>query len=260
MKKIMALFTGIILACLAAPVFAGSVSVDVISDNGSVFPVYNTSSKSQSIHRAYLEAKKGAKYGIRITNNTGRRAGLVVAVDGRNIVSGKKSYLKNTEKMYILDPYTSATYEGWRTAQDQVNRFYFTSDQNSYAAAWGDNSAMGVIAVAVYYEKPIPEPVYETQNYDGICATAPAGIVANKSLSKGAASENAGTGFGSEKYSPSIKVSFEPESYIAEKHLLKYEWRETLCKKHIIDCSYPPKNRLWDEGDNQYAPYPPNKK
>jgi len=35
-----------------------------------------------------------------------------------------------------------------RSAQDKINRFYFTDVPDSYAAAFGDESAMGVIAVA----------------------------------------------------------------------------------------------------------------
>ena len=50
----------------------------------------------------YVEAVKGDRYLIEVTNQTGRRIGVVIAVDGRNIISGKKSDLKRNEQMYII--------------------------------------------------------------------------------------------------------------------------------------------------------------
>lgn len=41
----------------------------------------------------------------------------------------------------------------------------------------------------------------------------------------------------------------------AERHFLKYEWRDTLCRKGILDCRTS-RNRFWDD-DAEYAPYPP---
>jgi hypothetical protein len=52
-----------------------------------------------------------------------------------------------------------------------------------------------------------------------------------------------------------VTVQFEPERTAVQKMLLKYEWREELCRKGIIQCGKEPANRLWD--DEGYAPYPP---
>ncbi len=150
LMKRLSLFLAVLL--FSTPATAGNISVQVISDAGDTFPTYPTDSQNGS-YRAYLQAQRNARYGIRIRNNTGRRIGLVIAVDGRNIISGDRSYLRNTERMYILDPYEEATYNGWRTTGNQVNRFYFSDAADSYAGAWGDHSAMGVIAVAAYSEK-----------------------------------------------------------------------------------------------------------
>jgi hypothetical protein len=38
---------------------------------------------------------KGENYSIVIRNNTPERIGVVIAVDGRNIITGEKSFLKN---------------------------------------------------------------------------------------------------------------------------------------------------------------------
>ena len=74
---------------------------------------------------------------------------------------GKSHGLKNNERMYILEPYATNEYSGWRTAQDKINRFYFTDVPDSYAAAFGDKSAMGVIAVVAYPEIRRYEPTMD---------------------------------------------------------------------------------------------------
>src|SRR3990170_742701 len=147
----------LLLLAWATAASAAIVDVEVVSDRKGSLPLYRAGSAGLGdTYRAYVEAEKGELYGIRIRNNTGRRIGVVVAVDGRNIVSGEKSTLRKTERMYILGPHESADYDGWRTARDTVNRFYFTDPGDSYAGAFGDHSAMGVVAVAVYREKEPP--------------------------------------------------------------------------------------------------------
>ena len=58
-------------------------------------------------------------------------------------------------------PYGTQDYAGWRANLDAINEFYFTDWSDSYAEAFGDRSARGVIAVAVYGEVPPPRPVYQ---------------------------------------------------------------------------------------------------
>ncbi|GAB4361884.1 MAG: hypothetical protein Kow00128_01120 [Deltaproteobacteria bacterium] len=254
---------------LTASAWASAVDVRVVSDRKGVLPLYPVGADGErGTYRAYLEAERGERYGIRIANRTNRRIGVVIAVDGRNIISGKKSYLRNHERMYILGPYESAVYDGWRTAQDVVNRFYFTEPGDSYAAAFGDRSAMGVIAVAVYREKQVPprrtwrdRDSGGTAGEDRSMADEPAPAAPGKAGRKRfapEAKEEAGTGFGEESHSPSIRVHFEPERRAAERHFLKYEWRDTLCRKGILDCRYS-RNRFWDD-DEEYAPYPPGRR
>jgi hypothetical protein len=72
---------------------------------------------------------------------------------------------------------------------------------------------------------------------------------------KALADESVGTGFGEAQYSPVVRVEFEPERMSIQKTLFKYEWRETLCRKGILQCDQNRKNRLWDQ--EAYAPYPP---
>ena len=154
---LMALLFGFIVPAFAfAHVGTGNlVDVRIISDGGAEFAKYRTYPRvRQEGSFFYVEAVKGDRYSIQVTNRSGSRIGVVIAVDGRNIISGKKSDLKRNEQMYIIGPYESNTFEGWRTGMDRTNRFYFTEQSDSYAEkVFADASAMGTIALAVYREK-----------------------------------------------------------------------------------------------------------
>lgn len=243
--------------CLAAGAWAGNVGnaveVRISTDTGRDLPLYPAPSRPGSL-KVYAEAVKGEQYTITVRNRLDRRIGLVLAVDGRNIISGKKSWLGNSERMYILEPYESGEYKGWRTAGDRINRFYFTEAADSYAAAFSDQSAMGVVALAVYPEvrrAELSELAPAAPQRDAAGATAaPRAKVETKS---------AGTGYGSPEYSPSRVVAFESEGAALEKIYVRYEWRETLCRQGIIACrSAEPPNRLWDA--DGYAPPPPGRR
>jgi len=236
----------------------GEVGIEIVSESGGTFlriPHRDFWKGETRIIKQYLEAMRGENYGIVIHNMTSERIGVVIAVDGRNIISGKKSNLRNNEAMYIVNSYESGEYDGWRTAGDRVHKFYFTDMADSYAVqTFSDSTAMGVIAVAVYREKEQPQPRYEQEkrNYR---PTAPSAESAAQGKAGMARDESAGTGFGDERYSPTIRVVFEPEGTPIQKTLLKYEWREVLCRKGIINCREEARNRLWDE--DAYAPFPP---
>ena len=154
---------------LFARLFAGSwisatpgkppVSIEIVDANGQVFREFPVNARDGAL-RSYLQAEKGARYQVRVRNTTGERLGLVIAVDGRNIINGAKSELARSEPMYVLAPYGTQDYAGWRANLDAINEFYFTDWSDSYAEAFGDRSARGVIAVAVYGEVPPPRPVY----------------------------------------------------------------------------------------------------
>lgn len=244
----------------AAGAWGGSigdtVEVRIRTDNGGELSLHPVAA-SEANRKAYAEARKGESYSIVVRNRLNRRVGIVVAVDGRNIITGKKSWLGNNERMYILEPYGAGEFKGWRTGDDRVNRFCFTSAADSYAAAFNDESAMGVIAVAVY---PEVRRCYSLEESSGSSSVAPASAPSRQGKTLAAdKGDSAGTGFGREEYSPVRTVAFEAESAALEKIYVKYEWREALCRKGIIACNrpLPPRNRMWD--DDGYAPVPPGR-
>ena len=239
-----------------SPYSYSPVRIDVVDDRGRTLKQYSADKNGYKTQRTYLEAIKGKRYKLRIRNTSNRRIGVVIAVDGRNILSGKKSYLRKNEKMYVLNAYESANYKGWRTGKNHVNRFYFTSAGDSYSNAWGDRSALGVIAVAVFDEK---HKQYYRKHRRGDLSSKSA-----PSRRGYLADESTGTGFGREEYSPTIRVNFKANNKPSYKHFFKYEWRNTLCKRGIVNCNYyenddDNNNRFWPrESNNGYAPYPPS--
>jgi hypothetical protein len=249
------------------------VEIEIIADNGNHFSIYPVTQRHlKNEYRAYVEALNGENYSLNIRNHSNKRLGLVIAVDGRNIISGKKSKLKHNENMYILGPYETQSYSGWRTSSKDIHRFYFTEFEDSYAHAFDDDSAMGVIAVAVYEEKqPLfitrhekkktakPSAQSPSRSHDSAAGKSGA---ANDSVLADQAETKAGTGFGDHQTSHVRHVQFNPKRSALAKNFYKYEWRETLCQKNIIDCGYhrhEKKNRFWPRDDYEvgYAPHPP---
>jgi len=278
---------------------AADVTVEVVGSDGRRFATYPVRSESYDVRRAWLEARHREPYRIRVHNRSGERVGLVIAVDGRNIISGARSELMPDERMYVLEPWAGAEYEGWRTSSERVNEFYFTDWPDSYAEAFGDRSARGVIAVAVYGERHAREwkfPWFDRDarsdsggGYDrdggareegeaappasaapsvpgdpgrGSSDVARSGETQERSggaQKRSRADSSAGTGFGDEIRSPVRVVQFDAKRQPAARHFIKYEWRDTLCRKAVIACDGTESNRFWNEERFGYAPYPPGR-
>jgi hypothetical protein len=237
----------------------GEVTIEVLSDQGNTLltvPHRDLRKGGIRIIKQYVEARKGEHYSIVIQNRTAERIGVVVAVDGRNIISGKRSDLRSTEDMYLVNAYDQGRYDGWRTDQDTVHRFYFTDPGDSYSMrTFSDISSIGVIAVAAYREKDRPCPRQEEMGKQESAPAAPSASSGERSKSLAARDEAAGTGFGESRFSPTVRVAFDPERTPFQKTLVKYEWREVLCRKGIVHFGTNTGSRLWDEGE--YAPCPP---
>src|SRR6187551_4069339 len=90
---------------------APPVSIEIVDANGQVFREFPMTARDGAL-RSYLQAEKGARYQVRVRNNSGQRLGLVIAVDGRNIINGGKSDLARSEPMYVLAPYATEDYAG----------------------------------------------------------------------------------------------------------------------------------------------------
>jgi len=122
--------------------------------------------------RRYFQAHEVGHYAVEIRNLTGRRIGVVMSVDGLNVLNGERSCLANSEPMYVLSPWESAVIRGWRTSLDEVQQFIFVNEQVSYAARVGKaNGDMGWVRVGTFEEvRPLaicpPSPVWDRGGAD----------------------------------------------------------------------------------------------
>jgi len=99
MKTLLAICVVLLIwvSCAAAATIGDAIEVGITTDNGWSLPFYPAKSQP-ALKKVYAEAIKGDHYRIIVRNKLNRRVGVVVAVDGRNIISGQKSWLKNNEE------------------------------------------------------------------------------------------------------------------------------------------------------------------
>ena len=141
------------VTCLAAPSAAHAIGafadINLIDrSTGQALPVYTHQG------RHYVAGRPGARYAVRVVNQTGARVMAVMSVDGINVVSGDSaSWYQNG---YVFSAGQRHDVAGWRKSQAQVAAFEFTALPNSYAARTGRPENVGVIGVAVFRERAVP--------------------------------------------------------------------------------------------------------
>ena len=137
-----------------------SVRVEVGGDRARLYP------DPRGTGRFYLEARQGTPYEIHLGNRTGERIGVVVTVDGLNVVSGEREV--GHGRMYVLDPWGETIIKGWRSSLQDVRRFTFVDEQASYAARSGKaNGRMGWIEVSVFRELGRPSVCCDGRDWHG---------------------------------------------------------------------------------------------
>jgi hypothetical protein len=255
-----------------APGYLVGVSVEVAGQPAPLYPAPDGSG------RYYLEARKGCRYVVRLSNRTGERIGVVLTVDGLNAISGGRDR-GGRGRMYVLDPWRHATIQGWRTSLQDVRRFIFVDEEASYAARSNKaNARMGWIEVSVYREKRRwhPHPLRDDDargpsdrpaevDEAGRAESAPAAPeprAEGEASALGKRSARArpypGTGWGPRTHDPVVLVDFHPERSPAQRTTLRYEYRRALVALGVLPSPHVPHDRLWerDHGDSGFAPPP----
>ena len=246
------------------------VSVEV---DGRTVPLYF---KPGTWDRNYFEAQRGRNYSLVLHNTSSQRVGLLLAVDGLNVVNGLRSRLAHDEPMYVLGAYETATIRGWRTSLDEVRRFVFVDEENSYAERTDQASGdLGWIRVLSFQEQEQPwrrlgrivRP-YDGMPYGGRerdqattphaeappTASAPSPVTEMKargemqtdrakSLNEGpAADATPGTGWGDRRHDPVNEVEFTAERNASDQLVLRYEYASGLRALGI----FPRRARIWE--------------
>src|SRR5262249_4383435 len=123
---------------------------DLVDDYGRALPT------AVRHGRRYVLGDRGARYRIRIRNPSGRRAELVVSVDGLDVVDGRPASM--AKRGYVINPGAEAIIDGWRTALHDVAAFLLGSVADSYAGRTAGSRHVGVIGVALFAEREYPQP------------------------------------------------------------------------------------------------------
>lgn len=232
--------------------------------------------------RHYFEAFEGREYSLKLHNTTGERIGVLIAVDGLNVVNGERSALQRTEPMYVLDPWETTTIRGWRTSLDEVRKFVFVDEEQSYAERTDQaNGDLGWIRVLAFREYR-PQAYYhqgggtwgQTKSLyrDGGAPAAPAPEAQNapaprleekeradKDLADRQLSPNEpsvpGTGWGDRSHDPVRRTWFVAESAPSDRIALRYEYAAGLRALGIFPGH---SNRVWqrDQGELGFAQPP----
>jgi hypothetical protein len=253
-----------------------AVNVEVLV-NGSTAPLF---SGPGGWDRHYFQAFKGLNYSLVVQNTTGERVGVLIAVDGLNVVNGLRSNLANDEAMYVLGPWERAEISGWRTSLNDVRRFVFVDEERSYAQRTGQaNGDLGWIRVLSFRERrPIawmPQPrirdfkdehravpygdessrteeerapsagnaepqAQGDRRSDG--AAKAGGLKEQAGQLHSAPESNPGTGWGDQRWDPVQRTVFLAASRPSDQIILRYEYSSGLQALGI----FPRRPRTWE--------------
>jgi hypothetical protein len=122
--------------------------VQIMRGNGETLPTFGLRD------RFYVQGNANERYIIRIANPTSRRIEAVVSVDGLDVIDGENGDLR--KRGYVVLAYGETRIEGFRTSQEGVATFRFSSVSGSYAGQKGKPRNVGVIAVALFEEQAPP--------------------------------------------------------------------------------------------------------
>lgn len=250
--------------------------VDVmIRVEGSNAPLYF---KRGTWDRHYFQALKGRNYSLAVRNNTGRRVGVLIAVDGLNVVNGEQTRLSHDEPMYVLDPWEESVIAGWRTSMHEVRKFVFVDEERSYAERTGQaNQDMGWIRVMSFRENS-PVAIWDRfrnkeRNEAGRLDDAPSVDRSREGAKKSSPpmapesnmapqsegraqlegsrdeSGNPGTGWGQSQSDPVRRTEFRAERRATDQIVMRYEYESGLRALGI----FPRRMRTWDREQGQFG-------
>ncbi len=104
--------------------------------------------------KRFVIGKKGRSYALVVRNVCDSRLEIVLSVDGVDVIDGQPASLR--KRGYIIDPGATLSVEGFRTSENAVAAFRFSSVGASYTnMRHGSTRNVGVIGLAVYGEKGV---------------------------------------------------------------------------------------------------------
>lgn len=101
--------------------------------------------------RTYIEGRDDSAYKLKITNNSGVDAEVVLSVDGLDVIDGEVASAKKTG--YVVPAWRSIIVDGWRLNDRESAAFEFGASGEAYAASKDKPRNVGVIGAAFYSRK-----------------------------------------------------------------------------------------------------------
>jgi hypothetical protein len=232
--------------------------------------------------RLFVAGQPGARYSLRVSNNTPGRVLAVMSVDGVNVLTGETAGYG--QRGYVLGPYQSYDVSGWRKSDTEIAAFTFAPLRRSYAARTGRPHDVGVIGVAAFTERiypplvsaPIPQQSrgrVASDSADEVAVTGsrarsvpaaapPPAVRGSATAETTARSERLGTGHGAREWSAVRSVQFERATpYPQYVQRLEYDSYDNLVAAGVIPRRrpYAPRPRPFPSSPerNGYVPDPP---
>ncbi len=238
----------ILMLILTSLTLTLSADLSVIVD-GRTRPEYN--------HRGatYIEAIRGREFSLRITNPTGHRVAVALAVDGLNTIDAKHTGGWNAAK-WVLEPYESTEISGWQVSGTTARRFFFTGERSSYGAAIGKTQNLGVIEAIFYRERgrPIAQFDHREEAQSRSQESAPS---APSAAPKAAADDDfAATGMGGRTRHEVERVHVDLDPHPIQHVRIRYEFRQQLVKLGVLRDGRSPLERREKAKGFEYCPEP----
>lgn len=219
----------------------------------------------------YVEARKSAEYELRIRNPLGVRVAVALFVDGLNTIDAKRTSADKAVK-WVIEPYGTLTISGWQMSDSRARRFYFTSEEDSYARKIGQPADFGVITAVFFREKrnyvvKNPRPILKDDDLSSERESKESSPKNKSSSSAGAADstaccppkreERAATGIGRDVQHDVDWIDMKLEERSSGAVTIRYEYRNALVRMGLIPRGetqqgvVKPRNK-----DGRYAPEP----
>lgn len=235
----------LLAAALLAPAPApaatsGAFSVEVLV-NGVPLTEYSARGTT------YVEALAGREYSLRLSNRSGERVAVALAVDGLNSIDARTTAAWHAAK-WVLGPWETVSIDGWQTSSRSARRFFFTTEERSYGAWLGRTADLGVITAVVYREQPPPPPPQPILGGEGRRRDTDANAAQEKAApgaARGApvpapSDDLAATGIGRKVDNPVRRVHLQLDPRPRATVRIRYEYRPALVRLGVLPAPLPP--------------------
>lgn len=118
----------------------------LLDEHGNILPAASVGSELWAV------GEPDVRYSLAVANDTASAFEVVASVDGLDIIDGSPASFG--KRGYVVDPFSSVVIDGWRTSEDTVAAFRFSSIEDSYSERMGDGRNIGVIGAAFFREAP----------------------------------------------------------------------------------------------------------